>query len=212
MRAYLQIAAHWEDASTLRNTRSVDELVELARDPHANVVAFTSEAAPVGQAASRPIGEAASRRRPPQTIGFACAATLVLALLGSLAWYWRHYQLNVYTTDIGEQRSITLDDGSTVDLNARSRIRVAFHEHQREIELLEGQALFKVVQQPARPFVVHAGNTDVRAVGTRFDVYRKNMGTVVTVVEGARWQWCDFRCTNRAPPREGAPLPPPDRL
>jgi transmembrane sensor len=50
--------------------------------------------------------------------------------------------------------------------------------------VLEGQALFHVVKEPARPFVVTSGGIAVRAVGTQFDVYKKRDGTVVTVVEG----------------------------
>ncbi len=51
-------------------------------------------------------------------------------------------------------------------------------------DLLEGQALFRVAHNAARPFIVHSGTAHVRAVGTQFDVYRKRAGTVVTVVEG----------------------------
>ena len=50
--------------------------------------------------------------------------------------------------------------------------------------LLEGQALFRVAKDAQRPFVVRAGDAEVRAVGTAFDVYRKVSETVVTVVEG----------------------------
>src|SRR6185312_16380584 len=54
----------------------------------------------------------------------------------------------------------------------------------RDVELIEGQALFAVAHDVARPFIVSAGNAAVRAVGTQFDVYRKQTGTTVTVVEG----------------------------
>jgi transmembrane sensor len=79
---------------------------------------------------------------------------------------------------------VTLPDGSTVDLNSRSRIEIRYSNRSRNVELLQGQALFNVTTDPARPFVVNSGNTRVRAVGTQFDVYRKRGGTVVTVVEG----------------------------
>jgi transmembrane sensor len=100
------------------------------------------------------------------------------------AWLWNRSQLNTYTTGIGEQRSIILQDGSTVDLNAQSRVRIVYGARERRVELAEGQALFRVAKDAARPFVVRAGTTDIRAVGTQFDVYRKTAGTVVTVVEG----------------------------
>jgi transmembrane sensor len=89
-----------------------------------------------------------------------------------------------YTTQVGEQRSIALPDGSLIELNARSSVRVRFTSNERAVELLEGQALFRVAKDPARPFIVTSDGTRVRAVGTEFDVYRKNTSTTVTVLEG----------------------------
>src|SRR5262249_39042282 len=66
----------------------------------------------------------------------------------------------------------------------KSRIRVRFTRERRDIELLEGQALFHVAAENKRPFVVRSGTAQVRAIGTEFDVYRRNEGTTVTVVEG----------------------------
>ena len=54
----------------------------------------------------------------------------------------------------------------------------------RNVELLQGQALFRVVKDASRPFIVKVGATFVRAVGTEFDVYEKHGSTIVTVVEG----------------------------
>lgn len=108
------------------------------------------------------------------------AASILIAFTGS----WLYLQRGVYTTDIGEQRSLALADGSTVELNSRSRIKVQYTEHERRIDLLEGQALFHVAKNKLRPFIVHTGDTRVRAVGTAFDVYKTGSGAVVTVVEG----------------------------
>ena len=90
----------------------------------------------------------------------------------------------VYSTALGEQRSIQFEDGSTVELNSRSKIRVKYSKQERDVELIEGQALFHVAHDVSRPFIVAVGATRVRAVGTQFDVYKKSNGTVVTVVEG----------------------------
>jgi transmembrane sensor len=90
----------------------------------------------------------------------------------------------IYATALGEQRSIQFADGSTVELNSRSKIRVKYSKQERDVELLEGQALFHVAHDVSRPFIVAVGATRVRAVGTQFDVYKKSNGTVVTVVEG----------------------------
>lgn len=96
------------------------------------------------------------------------AAAFVVALVSVSAWLYA--ERNTYGTGIGEQRSITLSDGSIIELNAHSKVRVAFHDRERDLELLEGQALFRVAKNRNRPFVVHAGGTSVRAVGTQFDV------------------------------------------
>jgi transmembrane sensor len=103
-------------------------------------------------------------------------------VLGSLALYrsW----VSTYTTGIGEQRTIALSDGSRIELNARSRIRVRFSKQERDIELLAGQALFSVAKDSSRPFVVTSEEARVRAVGTQFDVYQRSSGTTVTVLEG----------------------------
>jgi transmembrane sensor len=113
-------------------------------------------------------------------------ATAALVLLASVAVrFWGGGDPGVsYSTGIGEQRTIQLDDGSTVELNARSSLHVHLTDRQRDVTLLEGQALFRVAKDTRRPFVVRAGDAQVRAVGTEFDVYRKQSETVVTVVEG----------------------------
>jgi transmembrane sensor len=108
-------------------------------------------------------------------------AASVLVLVASL---WLYERRNLYDTDIGEQRFIKLADGSTIDLNSRSQVRVSFSPTERGVELLQGQALFSVTKDKSRPFVVHSGATRVRAIGTQFDMYRRAAGTVVTVVEG----------------------------
>ncbi|PWT81989.1 MAG: hypothetical protein C5B58_09000 [Acidobacteria bacterium] len=86
----------------------------------------------------------------------------------------------------GEQSSYQLVDGSVVHLNTDTRIRVSPSESPREVELLEGQAAFKVVHDTKRPFVVHANSVDVTAVDARFDVHTEPgpQITVVTVLEG----------------------------
>ncbi|HEY0940389.1 MAG TPA: FecR domain-containing protein [Steroidobacter sp.] len=89
-----------------------------------------------------------------------------------------------YVTAVGEQRSITLEDGSVVELNSRSHLRAHFQDDLRAIELLEGEAIFRVSKDPNRPFRVRTGATDIVAVGTAFNVKASDSRTVVTVLEG----------------------------
>jgi ferric-dicitrate binding protein FerR (iron transport regulator) len=113
---------------------------------------------------------------------FALAASVLLMIAAASAWIYT--QRDTYTTGIGEQRSIALADGSTVDLNSRSKLRIRYTDNERDVELLKGQAVFRVAKDHTRPFVVEANGTRVRAVGTQFDVYRKTSDTIVTVLEG----------------------------
>lgn len=87
-------------------------------------------------------------------------------------------------TQIGEQKSQTLPDGSVVNLNVATRIDYRMHARSREVRLDEGQALFVVKKDKERPFRVHAGDYEIRAVGTAFDVRRRDGDTQVAVQEG----------------------------
>jgi transmembrane sensor len=80
---------------------------------------------------------------------------------------------------------VTLEDGSIVQLNASSAIAIDFNNHQRIIHLLKGQAFFQVAHAPERPFTVVAGETNVTALGTAFDVRYGDEEMEVTVTENA---------------------------
>jgi transmembrane sensor len=178
--AYLEIAALWNEAGTLdRQGRwSAERLIAEARADQDNVVSLPT--LPAASSAAAAVRLNVKRMPATATVGLFSLVVLVLAGL----WLLESKGAKVYDTTIGEQRSVTLPDGSTVDLNSNSRIEMRYSERGRDIELLEGQALFNVARDPARPFVVSSGTTRVRAVGTQFDVYRKPSGTMVTVVEG----------------------------
>ena len=78
----------------------------------------------------------------------------------------------------------TLADGSVVELKAGAEIEVHFTPELRRVVLRGGEAHFAVAKNPARPFVVVAGDTEVRAVGTVFDVRRDGRTVTVSMVEG----------------------------
>lgn len=183
LRAYLEVAAVWNEGGSLDAERSLDvgTLMALAHTDQ-NVVSLdvgSSERVLLTQSA-----EAAPARgiwRRP----FAAAASVAAIVIAAAVFVlFQLYGAPTYATAVGEQRSIRLADGSTVELNSRSRLRVKFTDAERMVELLEGQALFQVAKNPARPFIVRAGNAHVRAVGTQFDVNRRRNDTVVTVIEG----------------------------
>lgn len=110
------------------------------------------------------------------------AATALLAVGGFAAW---HNTWDRYATAVGEQRSVSLDDGSMIYINTRTRVDVRYSAEARELRLVGGEALFKVEPDPARPFRVRVNGAVVEAVGTQFNIYRKPHQAIVTVIEGA---------------------------
>ncbi len=84
----------------------------------------------------------------------------------------------------GTSRRLTLPDGTRVDLNGSSRIEPEFSPARRRVRLLEGEAHFAVVKDPARPFVVAVDGIEVLAVGTAFNVRHAPGGIEVLVTEG----------------------------
>jgi len=97
---------------------------------------------------------------------------------------WKTAAPNTFSTAIGENRLVTLDDGSTVSLSGDTRIAVVISENERTVDLTRGEALFKVAKDPARPFKVRAGDATVVAIGTAFDVQRDSDRAIVSVTEG----------------------------
>lgn len=179
VRAYVEMFPIWEDVPLIDRTISAEQLIALSRSADKNVVPLVSR---LNDSRDEQRGEVSRRHRNIASGWYSLAAGLLLAVAGAGSWFY--LLRGTYTTDIGEQRVITLADGSDVELNARSKIRVDFKDSERRVELLAGQALFRVAKHKNRPFVVESGDTKVRAVGTEFDVYRKRIGTTVTVVEG----------------------------
>ncbi|MEP0314361.1 FecR domain-containing protein [Hyphomonas sp.] len=90
----------------------------------------------------------------------------------------------VYATAIGDTRDVTLEDGSRVTLNTDTELAVTYSRTERRIQLAHGQALFSVMKG-TRPFIVAAGGSETRALGTRFEVYRGPDDVSVTLVEGS---------------------------
>lgn len=113
------------------------------------------------------------------------AATVLV--VGTTVWLWSALTLwlSDYTTAPGEQKSVILADGSTVFLNTESAFSVKLTEDRRALTLTQGEALFQVAHDTARPFEVMVDGWVVRAVGTTFNIDRHSDTIKVTVIEGA---------------------------
>lgn len=184
IRAFIEMAALWQEGGAIdpRRQLDVEAIVDRAQSER-NVAELA-----VVQLAAAPIDAGSTtsmRRRPARIAPWAIAASLLVAVLAAaLILRPGRPRPQTYTTDAGARRSILLPDGSKALLDSKSRLRVAYTATTRKVELLQGQALFSVVSNPWRPFLVQAGDAVVRDVGTVFDVNRLSDGTIVTVVEG----------------------------
>lgn len=90
----------------------------------------------------------------------------------------------IHTTALGETRTLTLDDGSRLTLNADTEVDTRFSRGVRDLALVRGEALFDVHHDQARPFIVDAGSGAVTALGTRFLVRRQAGAVTVTLLQG----------------------------
>jgi transmembrane sensor len=98
------------------------------------------------------------------------AAAALAAIAVGITWLERPSTPEVLATAVGEQRSVTLADGSIVSLNTNTVVDTSLGRRAREIYLRKGEAHFQVAHDVNRPFFVHAGDAVVRAVGTAFEV------------------------------------------
>ena len=107
-------------------------------------------------------------RRRLVLIGSIAASLAVIVLCGT-AWWATSYEA-VYATALGETKVIALPDGSQLTMNTATSASVHYTLIARNITLSQGEALFDVAKNKMRPFVVSADISQVRAVGTSFEV------------------------------------------
>ena len=120
-------------------------------------------------------------------LAYGLAASVVAIAAGAGLWMQLQssagYQAE-FATATGERRTVNLPDGSSIELNGRSRVRINFERGQRNVELQQGEGMFSVARDADRPFVVQAGAGQVTVTGTRFDVLREGDQARVAVESG----------------------------
>lgn len=89
-----------------------------------------------------------------------------------------------FASALGQRRAVELSDGSQIELNTDSRVKVSFTSHVRHITLEKGQARFQVARNPSRPFVVRVGDEQIVALGTSFDVRWTDERLTIVLVDG----------------------------
>ena len=119
----------------------------------------------------------------------AAAAFLVVSLLLVTQFVdgWKFSEFgdsSHFVTDVGEQRSIVLDDGSLVHMNTRTKLRVSMNKLERSVDLESGEAMFEVARDESRPFNVATPETIITVLGTSFNVYKRPGAVHVSVLKG----------------------------
>lgn len=145
-----------------------------------------------------PVQTRARRRRAwlRAALPLAAAAAAIVAIAGSFIWWGRRAErtsaaalgaAREYATTRGQRAEVTLVDGTRVQLNADSRLRVRgnYGTDRRDVEL-EGEASFVVQHDAQRPFRVYAHGAVSEDLGTEFSVrsYPEDSAVVVLVVSG----------------------------
>jgi len=111
-----------------------------------------------------------------------------------------------YSTAIGARQTLTLSDGSKIELNTNTSLRVAYKKGSRNIWLDRGEAFFDVKHDEARPFVVTMGNRRVIDLGTKFNIRRDDARIQVALLEGK----ARFDSAQNAKPSQQTILTPGD--
>lgn len=184
-----------------RQSSSIAELVaEVRAVTGRNAVAFVADRA--DGAAPAPPGNATPRRRY-LLAGVAAAGVAALAAMFITRLPAVDPPAVSHRTELGEQRSIVLGDGSIVTLNTLSEALVRFDHRSRRVTLVAGEAMFEVVPDEERPFIVESGRLSVSVVGTKFSLYRKGESTRVAVVDGVVTATAGRRSADRVELRGG---------
>lgn len=136
-------------------------------------------------------GEGAGQVSATRPLRWAVALGLAGVLAGGALLLQQWSGLGAYSTGVGEQQVVLLDDGTRMSLNTDTRVRVDLEASRRTVEVLGGEALFEVAKDPQRAFVVRAGGSEVEALGTTFAVRYTVEGApvaarvlAVTLIEG----------------------------
>ena len=177
------------EKSDLERWLMADSRHQYAFDSYIEITELASEAHDAAAAASleRELEVFASERASRWS--WLVAAPAMAASIAAAALFFglmtnSQPQPERYATARGETAVITLQDGSAVSLNTNSVLEVSFSSDERSVSLARGEALFDVVRDAERPFVVSSSTAEARVLGTRFNVRATDEATVVSVLSG----------------------------
>lgn len=182
VRELLQTTLIQQDLGRLNiSPEQIETWVSDAKSASLEPMSIRSALGPTTRSPSGNGIRAVSRGSRRARVWLAAAGFGAVILAAALVFLWQEGR---YSTALGEQRIVTLTDGSVIELNTDSALRVRLTRQQRAIDMIKGEAFFRVAHDAYRPFVVSAGEASVKAVGTQFNVRMRSDATLVSVVEG----------------------------
>src|SRR6185312_15778715 len=124
----------------------------------------------------------ASRARWPLAASAAAIIAVACVAGGAFFGLFGNSDQTTFVTALGERRVLTLADGSQIELNTSSKLRL--DHSQREAWLDSGEAYFQIVHDAQRPFSVVVGGKRVEDLGTKFLVHAEGEKFTVSLFEG----------------------------
>jgi transmembrane sensor len=118
------------------------------------------------------------------------AACICIVAIGLVSWLQlpSHQQaeklVKQYTTNIGEQKTIALDDGSKITLNTGTQLLVDINDTTRRVIMERGEAYYKIAKDKQRPFEIDLGERTVVVLGTEFNIKKSPDTFTLSVTEG----------------------------
>jgi transmembrane sensor len=122
-------------------------------------------------------GRKFSRRLLLATVGLAAAG-------GASAYLFRPASASTFETGVGEQKRVTLEDGSQLFLDAQTKVAISFTETTRSAVMPYGRANFQVTSDAKRPFIVEAAQRRIVANHCDFDVRCDGGQVQVVLIHG----------------------------
>jgi len=165
--AFEELSEVWARLKTLSDVQPLIERSNVMRLPNTTPARTDALAAPATSGGS----------------GWSAIAAMAIVTLGTATHLAFSVPGEELVTAVGESRDIVLNDGSMLEMNARTTMEVIIDDSRREVLLSNGEAVFHVASDD-RPFVVRTELGTIAALGTTFNVEVGNGILEVSVIEG----------------------------